>query len=248
VKNLNTFPPANEPATRPAPASKPALARPILHRTVVDHLRQMIVEDQLPPGTRINERVLCEALGMSRTPLREAVKVLAAEGLIDITPNRGASVTEMSLSDIMEAFELMAGLESISGELACQRISDAELNEIQVLHDEMLVCRSQEDLSGYYNRNLKIHHLINQAARNQALRQVYEATDRRLHALRFRSNFDIQKWDIAIIEHEAMLDALKKRAGDRLSAVLKQHLLHKRDVVISELKARRAAPPERTAA
>src|SRR5690554_5012091 len=217
------------------------LVRPILHDTVVDHLRDMIVEGQLPAGSRINERGLCETLGISRTPLRQVVKVLAAEGLIDITPNRGASVAEMSLTDVLEAFELMAGLESPSGELACERISDAELTELQSLHDEMVACRKREDLSGYYNRNRQIHNLIIQATRNQTLRQVYETTNRRLHALRFQSNFDVQKWDRAIAEHETILEALKKRDGTQLSAVLKQHLLHKRDVVITDLKERQNA-------
>lgn len=217
------------------------LARPILHDTVVDHLREMVVEGQLPAGSRINERELCETLGISRTPLREAVKVLAAEGLIDITPNRGASVAEMSLSDVLETFELMAGLESLSGELACERISDAELDELRALHDAMVECRKREDLSGYYNLNRQIHNLIIQATRNQMLRQVYETTNRRLHALRFRSNFDVQKWDRAIDEHEIILQALSSRNGAQLSAILKQHLLHKRDVVIADLKERQSA-------
>lgn len=241
MKNLNF--PASDPelTTQGATTSRPSLARPILHDTVVDHLREMIVEGQLPTGTRINERELCEHLGISRTPLREAVKVLAAEGLIDITPNRGASVTQMSLADVLDAFELMAGLESLSGELACERISDAELSELALLHDEMVACRQREDLSGYYSRNRQIHNLIIQSTRNNALRQAYETTNRRLHALRFRSNFDIQKWDRAIAEHEAILEALKVRNGPQLSAMLKQHLLHKRDVVMADLKERQNA-------
>lgn len=217
-------------------APRPALVRPILHDAVVDHLREMIVEGQLSAGSRINERELCELLGISRTPLREAVKVLAAEGLIEITPNRGASVAEMSLSDVLEAFELMAGLESLAGELACERMTDDELAQVQALHDAMLVCRKKKDLSGYYSHNRQIHNLILEATRNNALRQVCEATNRRLHALRFRSNFDVQKWDRAIAEHEAIIQALKARNGSELSAILKQHLLHKRDVVIADLK------------
>lgn len=240
MKNLTS--PVSDPelTKRARTPSGPALVRPILHDTVVDHLRDMIVEGQLPAGTRINERELCEFLGISRTPLREAVKVLAAEGLIEITPNRGASVAEMSLSDVLEAFELMAGLESMAGELACQRISESELNELQALHDAMVACRKKEDLSGYYSRNRQIHNLIIRATRNNALLQVYETTNRRLHALRFRSNFDIQKWDRAITEHEAILHALKTRNGPELSAVLKQHLLYKRDVVIADLKERQS--------
>lgn len=222
----------------PVTPARPLLVRPILHDTVVDHLREMIVEGELPAGSRINERELCELLGISRTPLREAVKVLAAEGLVDITPNRGASVAEMSRSDVMDAFELMSGLEALAGELACERITDAELAELQKLHNEMTASRNREDLSGYYSRNRQIHSLIIQATRNSALRQVYETTNRRLHALRFRSNFNTEKWDRALAEHEAIICALTDRDAPRLSALLKQHLLYKRDVILADMQAR----------
>src|ERR1700687_6519391 len=85
----------------------PKVKRQRLHDTVVDHLRNFIVEGLLAPGVKLNERTLCETLGISRTPLREALKVLAAEGLIDILPNRGASVSQMSEAGIREPFEFM---------------------------------------------------------------------------------------------------------------------------------------------
>lgn len=210
----------------------PKLERQRLHDTVVEHLRKFIVEGVLAPGMRLNERELCETLGISRTPLREAFKVLAAEGLLVLSPNRGASVYRMSESEIRETFELMSGLEAFSGELACERITQAELAEIKALHYSMLACRLQNDLPGYYSRNQEIHDRINEAARNSALRQTYIAVNRRLQALRFRSNFQIPKWDSAIHDHDDMLKALEARDGKRLSAILRQHLLDKRDAVL----------------
>ncbi|RDK11789.1 GntR family transcriptional regulator [Cupriavidus lacunae] len=215
----------------PAP-SLPRLARPRLHDTVVEHLRQFIVEGVLTPGTKLNERELCETLGISRTPLREAFKVLAAEGLIDLSPNRGASISQMSESEVRENFELMSGLEAFSGELACERITPAELAEIKALHYAMLVCRTQNDLPGYYSRNQEIHDRINEAARNSALRQAYQSINRRLQAMRFRSNQQSEKWDQAIDDHEDMIKALEARDGKKLAAVLKRHLLEKRDAVL----------------
>src|ERR1700740_1194305 len=99
----------------------PKVERQRLHDTVVDPLRTFIVEGMLEPGTKLNERELCERLGISRTPLREALKVLAAEGLVEISQNRGATVSKMSEAEIWETFEVMSGLEAFSGELACQR-------------------------------------------------------------------------------------------------------------------------------
>ncbi|MGI4982206.1 MAG: GntR family transcriptional regulator [Janthinobacterium lividum] len=215
----------------------PKVERQRLHDTVVDHLRSFIIEGVLEPGKKLNERELCETLGISRTPLREALKVLAAEGLIDIYPNRGASVSGMSELELREAFELMSGLEAFSGELACQRITPEEIIEIKALHYAMLSCRQKNDLPGYYLRNQAIHDRINEAARNDALRRTYLNVNRRLQALRFRSNHQTPKWDRAVKDHEAMLEALDARDGARLSAILRQHLLDKRDAVLMTLAA-----------
>jgi DNA-binding GntR family transcriptional regulator len=223
-----------EGAVSPIPLM-PKVERQQLHDAVIEHLRTFIVEGMLEPGKKLNERELCETLGISRTPLREALKVLASEGLIDISPNRGASVSKMSEAELRETFELMSGLEAFSGELACERITATEIAEIKALHYAMLACRTQNDLAGYYNRNQAIHDKINEAARNTALRQIYVTVNRRLQALRFRSNFQIPKWDSAIQDHDEMLKALDARDGKRLSAILRQHLLEKRDAVLQVL-------------
>ncbi|HSY26257.1 MAG TPA: GntR family transcriptional regulator [Burkholderiaceae bacterium] len=209
------------------------LERQHLHNTVVDHLRNLIVEGVLSPGTKLNERELCETLGISRTPLREAMKVLSAEGLVEILPNRGASVSRMTETEIWETFELMSGLESLSGELACERITVVELAEIKALHYAMLSCKTQNDLPGYYSRNQAIHDKINEAARNAVLRQTYLTLNRRLQALRFKSNFKADKWDSAVHDHEEMIKALEARDGKWLAKILRQHLLDKRDAVLS---------------
>jgi DNA-binding GntR family transcriptional regulator len=199
---------------------------------VVEHLRNLIVEGVLAAGMKLNERELCETMGISRTPLREALKVLAAEGLIDLPPNRGATVSRMSDTEIWETFEVMSGLEALSGELAAERISAAEIDEIKALHYAMLACRTQNDLPGYYSRNQTIHNKINEAARNSVLRQMYLSINRRLLALRFKSNFHADKWDRAVHDHEEMIKALEARDGKRLGAILRQHLLDKREAIL----------------
>src|ERR1700744_1228719 len=212
----------------------PKVERQRLHDTVVEHIRRFIVEGVLEPGKKLNERELCETLGISRTPLREALKVLAAEGLIEIWPNRGASVSKMSEAELRETFELMSGLEAFSGELAAERMTAVELAEIKALHYAMLACRAENDPPGYYSRNQAIHDKINEAARNSALRQTYISVNRRLQALRFRSNFQTPKWDSAIRDHEAMIEALEARDGKRMAAIMRAHLLAKRDAVLAE--------------
>ena len=165
----------------------------MLHAAVIAQLQRMIVEGLLAPGTRLNERMLCDQLGVSRTPLREAFMVLAARGLVTLLPNRGAVVLQLSTKDISETFETVSGLEAMSGELACARISTEEVSEIRALHFEMLACHALRDLPGYYRLNHMIHDAINKAARNDVLRQTYTTINSRLQALRFRSNFDHDK-------------------------------------------------------
>lgn len=213
-----------------------------LASAVTMRLRDMIIEGTLTPGTRLNERVLCEQLAVSRTPLREAFKVLAGEGLIELLPNRGAAVAELSIADIEQTFEVMGALEGFSGQLACDRITDAEVAEIRALHYEMLAAHARHDLATYYKINHGIHDRINVAARNPVLTATYLQMNARIQNLRFRSNFNQDKWNAAVKEHSAMLDALERRDGPALRAVLERHLLGKRDIVVADLRLAKAMP------
>lgn len=214
-----------------------------LHQQVAHRLRLMLVENRIAPGAKLNERELCEQLKVSRTPLREAIKMLAAEGLVELVPNRGAIAVALTEADVVHTFEVMAGLEGLSGELAAQRITDAELAEIQALHYEMMAAYARQDLSAYYARNMRIHHAINTAAGNPVLTTTYNQVNARLQALRFRSNQDGAKWKRAVKEHEKMVEALVARDGAALRTVLVAHLHNKRDTVLEQLRA--AAAPQR---
>ncbi|MFA7895267.1 MULTISPECIES: GntR family transcriptional regulator [Pseudomonas putida group] len=196
-----------------------------LHDTVLDHLRRFVIEGTLKPGIKINERELCEVLGISRTPLREALKVLAMEGLIELRPNRGARVAQMSDVEIRETFELMSGIEAFNGQLACERITDSEVQTIRSLHFQMLQAKASDDLSLYFEKNAAIHDAISLAARNETLRKTYLTLNRKIQAVRYLSNRTEEKWERAIHDHEAMIDALEKRDGERLQAILRNHVL-----------------------
>ncbi len=221
----------------------PVERRP-LHEEVAERLRGLITEGELAPGARLNERVLCERLGVSRTPLREAFRMLAAERLVELSPNRGASVVALSRSDVEGLFELMGALEALSGELAAARRTEAELDEIRALHFEMLAAHARRDLSAYYALNRRIHRAINRCARNAALTETYDSINTRIQNQRFRSNFNREKWDAAVREHHAMLAALEAGDGPALRRMLEAHLRHKRDAVLEQW----AGSDERTAA
>ena len=215
------------------------VSRASLHEQAAHRLREMLVEGRISPGAKLNERELSKVLNVSRTPLREAIKLLAAEGLVELLPNRGAIAVNLSEADVLNTFEVMAGLEAQSGELAAQRITNAELGEIKALHFEMLAAYTRRDLPAYYRLNSAIHSAINAAAKNPVLTATYNQVNARLRALRFRSNQDGGKWKSAVREHELMIDALSAHDAQAMRAVLASHLANKVDVVIEQLRAAR---------
>jgi DNA-binding GntR family transcriptional regulator len=208
----------------------------VLHQQVGARLRQLIVEGRLGPGAKLNERALCEQLGVSRTPLREAIKMLAAEGLVELLPNRGAVVALLSEQDVVDTFEVIATLEGQAGELAAQRITEAALTELRAMHYEMLAAYTRRDLPTYYRLNALIHEGINAAANNRVLTQTYRQVNARLHALRLRSNADHAKWDQAMAEHERMIELLATRDAQGLRALLVAHIRHARDSVLAQMR------------
>jgi len=212
------------------------IPRASLHEQVAQRLRQMLVENQIPPGAKLNERELAQVLSVSRTPLREAIKMLAAEGLVELLPNRGAVAVELDEAAVLHTFEVMRGLEAMSGELAAQRITEAELAEIKAMHFEMLAAWTRRDLSAYYRLNAQIHRAINAAAKNPVLTTTYNQVNARLQALRFRSNQDEEKWKRAMAEHDRMVEALAARDPAAMRAVLSTHLQNKLDVVIEQIR------------
>lgn len=217
-----------------------------LHGEVLLRLRDYVVEGNIPDGARVPERQLCEMFGISRTPLREALKVLAAEGLIELLPNRGARIRQLSQRDLEELFDVMAGLESLAGRLACEAITDEEITAIEQLHYEMYGHYLHRDMHGYFQANQRIHESIVAAARNETLKTTYTNFAGRIRRVRYSANFarKRQRWAEAMREHEAILDALRRRAASELSDILFQHLRNKRVAAIEHL----AEPQEDTPA
>ena len=212
------------PADMPPEAGKTSL-----HDEVLARLRDYIVEGNLSDGARIPERELCTQFGVSRTPLREALKVLASEGLVDLLPNRGARVRALKAEDYKELFDLMGGLEALAGRLACELISPEQYAEIEALHHEMYGFYLRRDLHEYFRCNQLIHQKIVDAAGNRALAAMYATVAGQIRRLRYAANLDAKRdrWAEAVREHEAILDALRRRAGAELSDILFKHLRNK---------------------
>lgn len=201
-----------------------SVGRRSLHEEVVERLRGLVVEGDLKAGHKIPEKALCERLGISRTPLREALKVLAADGLITLIPNRGAVVRELTREDIEDVFPVMGALEALAGELACAQVTDEEIAVIQALHDQMITHFESGQLAEYFHCNRQIHELILAAARNQTLTSHYLSLSSRLRRARYLANVSADRWSEAVAEHGAMMVALQQREGAALGQIMKQHM------------------------
>ncbi|HEX9789912.1 MAG TPA: GntR family transcriptional regulator [Kiloniellales bacterium] len=211
------------------------IARASLHDELVARLRDLIVEGELTPGMRVPERALCERFGVSRTPLREALKVLASEGFLHLLPNRGATVTSLTVADMDEVFPVMGALEALAGELACTRITDEQIAEIRALHYQMVLHYTRKELPQYFRLNQRIHELIMDAAGNATLSRLYRGLAGRIRRARYVANMTKVRWDNAVEEHEAILLALSQRDAARLGRILKQHLRNKCETVKESL-------------
>jgi DNA-binding GntR family transcriptional regulator len=210
-------------------------ASPVAHASLHDELlaglRELIVEGALEPGVRVPERELCARFGVSRTPLREALKVLASEGMLELLPHRGAQVTRLTAADLDEMFPVMGALEALAGELACAQITEAELAEVRALHYQMALHATRGELAEYFRLNQRIHEAILIAARNPTLARLYRGLAGRVRRARYLANMSKPRWDQAVAEHEAILEALEQRDGLALGRVLKSHLQNKCDTV-----------------
>ncbi|WP_295857312.1 GntR family transcriptional regulator [uncultured Xylophilus sp.] len=212
-----------------------------VHTSLLERLREVFVAGEFVEGDKVPEAALCERFGVSRTPLREALKVLAAEGHVELLPNRGARVRALSIAEAEGLFSVAGALEALAGEQACERISPEEIDALQTMHDEMRACRNRHDMAAYYALNMRIHSSIVDATRNPVLIGVYSTLNARISRIRFASPMSDDIWARAMAEHEGMQNALMRRDGAALSSILKTHLKHKCESILASMTAQQAA-------
>lgn len=191
-------------------------------------LRSMILLETLPPGTALPERDLAEALGVSRTPMREAIRLLANDGLVEYTASRRPFVADPSLDDICDSLRVQGALEALAGELACANASSADLEEIERLN-QAIIDWSQEDGKGdrrleAFKADMVFHEGIVRAAGNAALQETHRHYNARLWRARFMSSQRRASRDSTHREHAAIVAGLLARDPVATAQALKQHL------------------------
>jgi len=220
------------------------ITRKSLHLELVGRLQPLIISGELAPGTKVPEKELCERFGVSRTPMREALKVLASDGFVRLKQNRGAWVTRVTVSEVEEVFPVLGALEALVGELACKSITDAEIEAIRALHDKMILSYENRALDAYFAANQEIHSAIQIAARNETLFVACEALSLRMQRARYLANMSEQRWHDAVQEHEQIMTDLAARDGKALGQTLLNHIEAKRISVLKWLHQQETDAPQ----
>ncbi len=217
-------------ATRIAPLA--------LYQEVAERLRERIFAHELTPGTWVDEQALAEQYGISRTPLREALKVLASEGLVILKPRRGCYVTEISERDLDEVFSIMALLEGECVRIMVERASDAQLDELKALHAELERAAAARDIKSFFEANQAFHRSIQEFADNRWLLQVIEDLRKVSKLSRHHSLYSEGRLEQALAEHRALLDALIARDASAAEALMRAHIRRGREAVARIAAAR----------
>lgn len=197
-----------------------------LHTEAANKLREMILSGELPPGARLREVQLCDHLGVSRTPVREALRTLAAEGLVDLLPNRSVVVSGLHTPDVEHLFLVFGAIEGLAAELACQRITDGQITEIGKLLAEMVDHYARGERAEYMRLNQLIHRRTVEAADNPVLFSVWQSLLPRVERARALANLDSGRWTGALMEHSKMFTALAARDGELLSRLTREHFMN----------------------
>ena len=201
-----------------------AITNRSLHDQVASRVRDLIIEGVLEPGSRIDEAQLIEELGVSRTPFREALRTLAAEGLVIVRPSKGSLVRQLTPEDVFSMLEVLSHLEKLGGELACKRATDDEIADLVALHEAMMERYAERDRMPYYKLNQDFHSQLAALSRNETLQEMQARIQARLKRIRYIGNEDPESWAGAVADHEAMVAALKNRDSTRLGQEMERHL------------------------
>ena len=199
-----------------------------LHDDVAERLRTLIFGGELPPGSFLDEAALCTQLSISRTPLREALKVLTAEGLLRHEPRRGCFVNEVTEQDLDEIFPVIALLEGRCAFEAARNATDADLAALEALHDKLNKHAKARRINDYYDANFAIHEAIITLANNRWLAQVITDLRKIVKLARLQQLHAPGRLEQSLSEHMAVFAALKARDAEGAEAAMRTHLTRQR--------------------
>lgn len=219
--------------------------RKTLPDELIGYLREMICGGQLRAGSRISVTGLCRRFGVSRTPLREALKVLAVEGLVILSPNRSAIVARPSSERIAELIPILSALEVLAGELACEHIDDGGMRRLRLLHQRCVDAFEGNDVPSYMEADAAMRDLIFEVAANNKLIDLYRVLHAQLR-LPVMADTAMPEWGTAVQEQSQILLALEMKNADMCSLVTRRYFRHRvailRTLIREDVSGRRGKP------
>jgi DNA-binding GntR family transcriptional regulator len=221
--------------------SKRPLERMSLHDQLVAKVREMIVGGDLAAGAPLPERMLCETFGVSRTPLREAFKILAAEGLIELRPHRTPVVTPIDRDEIAHIFDVLVPLDSAAGFKAATLASADDIARLDAMHAELAQLHRDAERAAYFRLNQQIHAEIIRLAGNPVLFNMWSTLQRSVFRARAVANYDTRRWGESVREHEAFMALLRARDAAGFADALSAHTRKTGDSVLQMLDQASAA-------
>lgn len=197
-----------------------------LDEQVAHQIRQMIHQGDLERGAKINEKELCATMGVSRTPVREALRMLSSEGLIELIPHKGAFVSEPSLEDIRNVFEVLSVLEGMCARLSTERMTGERLERIESLHRELESSYEKLDHESYLDANVRYHALLQEFTGNRILDDVVSGLRQRTLLYRYQQLYEPERFEQSILEHRELLEAFRRKDPEAAKKCMKQHLMN----------------------
>lgn len=196
----------------------------LLSQQVADHIRRTIIYNEMRPGERIREHEIAKSLGVSRTPFRDALRILEMERLIKVTPNRGAEVVRHSEAEIADMLTVYSELEVLGGCIACRLATESDIGTMRCHYDALVRAFENEERAAYFAANQEFHLSIVAASHNATLVSIYRHLNLRLFRIRYLSIMQLEDWAAAAGEHADLVLAVAERDSDQLARLLRRHM------------------------
>ena len=216
-----------------------------LRDVVFNTLRQAILRGELKPGERLMEIALSQRLGVSRTPVREAIRMLEQEGLVIMIPRKGAQVAEISEKDLKDVLEVRLGLEELAVRIACQRITEEELEELERAVKEFEEAMKEDDLGVLAAADVKVHEVIYGSTHNKRLVQIISNIREQMYRYRVEYLKEEQTRNLLVNEHEELVKAIRDGNVERAQEISFNHLENQRKAIIRTIRAENAAKEDK---
>lgn len=207
-----------------------------LREVIFNTLRDAIIVGELRPGERLMEVKLAEKMGVSRTPIREAIRKLELEGLVDILPRKGAHVADLSIKDIVNVLEVRASLDGLATSLAAEKITDEELKELKHISNQFAGFVEKDNLQGSIKKDVEFHDIIYRASRNDKLIQIISNLREQVQRFRVIYIKDYSDGRELIKEHEEIYEAVSSRDPEKALQAAQSHIQHQEKAIIKSIK------------